>query len=115
MGPAPILIQRGILRKLICLPYGIVEAGIQWLCAVEQWFTKSLKLRHAPEVDQPCYKRREDSSVSMFVTKVVDDFIIAGSRNMIQTFLHQLNYRFKLGHVKQNKKVQIFRVLNTKG
>lgn len=102
--PPPTLLQSGILWKLARLPYGILAAGRRWLCADEQWLTETMKLRCVLDVDQLFYKRKDDGSVSLFVAKVVHNFIVAGFHNMIQTFLHQLYYRFMPGSVNQDKK-----------
>lgn len=40
----PIEVPRGQLRKLLRLPYGIVQAGRQWLCSVKQWMQNDYNL-----------------------------------------------------------------------
>lgn len=47
-------------------------------------------------VDQLFYKKGWNGRVSLLITKVVDDFIIAGFRPAISEFFEQLNDRFKL-------------------
>lgn len=100
----PTIIRCEILWKLTRLLYEILKASRQQLCAVEQRLTESQKLQRVPGVDKLFYRRGDDVSVLLFVTKVVDDFIVARSRYMLQTFWHQLNCRFKLGNVKWDKK-----------
>lgn len=60
------------------------------------------------------YERGDDGSVLSFVTKDVDDFIIVGSCYMIQTFLHQFNYRFKFGNVRRNENFKILRYITSR-
>lgn len=95
--PPKKLCQKGMVWKLLRLPYGIVEAGRQWLCAVEQWMLEEYGLDKVPAVDQLFYKRGEDMRITLIVAKVVDDFIIGGFASEITSFLESLNKRFKIG------------------
>lgn len=95
--PPKHIAHRNVLWKLLRLPYGIVEAGRQWFCAAENWLTTVYGLTRIHAVDQLFYKQGGDGRVVLFVAKVFDDFIIAGTKEMIDDFLEALHGRFRLG------------------
>lgn len=88
---------RGKLWKLTRLPYGIVDAGRQWLCAVKGWMKDDYKLAQVFGILQLFAEREEDGRICMLVVKVVDDFLIVGRPSRIDKFLHHLGKKFSLG------------------
>lgn len=66
--------SRGVLCTLPRLPYGIFETGRPWLCSIEFWRTKTYGMDHVVGVDQLFIKRSHDSSISLIVAEVIDDF-----------------------------------------
>lgn len=70
--------SRGVLWKLIRLPYGIVEKERQWLYFVKLWITKSNRMEHVTYVNHLFIKRSQESSIFLIVAKVVDNFLISG-------------------------------------
>lgn len=95
----PVSSPRGMLWKLLRLPYGIVEAGRQWLCAVEHWMTTEYKLAQVFGGVQLFCERDENGRITMLVAKVVDDFLIAGKPASVEMFLDKLGSKFELGSV----------------
>lgn len=91
------------LWKLRRLPYGIVEAGRQWLCAVENWLLREYRVSRVSSMEQLFYKRGESGSVELLIAKVVDDFLVAGQPSVVEKFLKALGTRFILGHVKKSR------------
>lgn len=88
---------RGKIWKLPRLPYGIVEAGRQWLWAIEDWMMHKYGMERVLGVDQLFTKRLPDSRICLLVAKVVDDFFLSGSENEIRQFFSCVNKDFKLG------------------
>lgn len=89
--------QRGKVWKLSRLPYGIVEAGRQWLCAIEQWMKECFLMNCVSGVDQLFVRRTEVGDIELLIAKFVDDFLISGTRDSISIFLREINLKFKLG------------------
>lgn len=89
--------QRGKMWRLLRLPYGIVEAGRQWLCAVEDWMLEKYNMQRVFGVDQLFARRRPDGNIVLLVAKVVDDFFMAGDLLEINHFSEHIDAAFKLG------------------
>lgn len=92
--------------KLLRLPYGIVEAGRQWLCAIEDWLTRKYNMNRVLGVEQLFYKKGEDGKINILVAKVVDDFLIAGTTEAIDSFLEALGQHVKIGHIGRSDKLK---------
>lgn len=88
--------MRGKLWKLLRLPYGIVEAGRQWLCVIEQWMLHEYEMELVFGVDQLFAKRGADSNIILIVAKVVDDFFVTGAESDIKSFFDNLDRSFSL-------------------
>lgn len=65
--------KRGIVWKLLKLPYGLVDAGRQWLIKIESWMIEEYGLERVFGVSQLFIKRRE-SRIVLIIAKVTDDF-----------------------------------------
>lgn len=89
------------IRKLTRLPYGIVEAGRQWLCAVEHWMTNDYEMQRIDTVDQLFHKRGDNGDIVLFAAKFVDDFHIAGVIRTIDQFFKALDEAFTLRKVER--------------
>lgn len=85
------------LWMLLKLPYGIVEAGRQWLCAIENWMLSDYGMERVRGVDQLFVKRLPDTTIGLLVAKVVDDFLLAGIDSEIRQFLEHVHNAFTLG------------------
>lgn len=59
------------LLKLIRLPYGIIEAGRQWLCAVEAWLIRTYTVSKLITVDKYFYKNGGGDIVEFLIVMVV--------------------------------------------
>lgn len=96
---------RGILWLLTKLPYGIVEAGRQWMLAVEDWMLNKAGLTRTPGVAQLFAKRTKHSNRSgkskilLLVAKLSDDFLVAGTTAEIDSFMNALKTRFVVGRI----------------
>lgn len=97
--PSRINTRQNTVWKLQRLPYGIVEAGRQWLCAIETWMTSVYKTGRVPGVEQLFYKKGENGRLELLIAKVLDDFFMAGFPSAVGAFTNALNNRFQLGHV----------------
>lgn len=97
LGPPRAVASQCVFWKLLRLLYGIFEAVRQWLCAVEHWIQRKFDVQKTMSIDQLFYKRGEDVSIILCVTKVVDDFLVSGSTENTKQFFAALNSKFALG------------------
>lgn len=72
--------------KLLRLSYGIVEAGQQWLCAIEEWLVTTYKAERITGVDQLFLKKGEDGRIILLIAKVVDDFFLVVPPPLLMIF-----------------------------
>lgn len=97
--------SRGILWLLTKLPYGIVEAGRQWMLAVEEWMLNEAGLTRVSGVGQLFMKRTNlkhksgKSKILLIVAKLSDDFLVAGLHAEIDAFMDALKKRFIVGRI----------------
>lgn len=97
--PKQIADRRSTVWKLLCLPYGVVEAGRQWLCAIRVWILRAYKGERVAGVEQIFYKKGEHGWIVLLITKVVEDFLIVGTDSAVLDFLYHLDTRFKPGQI----------------
>ena len=90
--------RRSILWKLEKLPYGIVEAGRQWHLVAENWILSKLKFTKVPGLSQ-IFVKRTDNMISHILVKVIDDFLIAGSLDALNSFVTDARAQFEIGTV----------------
>lgn len=88
-----------ILWKLTKLPYGIVEAGRQWMLTVEHWMLEVAGLQRIFGINQLFMKRDEHGKIRLLVAKLSDDFLVAGKTEDIDEFMRQLQLRFIVGKI----------------
>lgn len=100
--------KRNTIWKLLRLPYGIVEAGRQRLCAIEQYLIDGYGLGKTQEIDQLFYNLGGDGKIGLFIAKLVDDIIIAGKRESIDDFIKALEPAFKLGQICKGDELKFF-------
>lgn len=94
---------RGMLWKLLKLPYGIVEAGRQWQKVIEDWMLTTGKLLRIRGISQLYLQRDDTGKIILLVAKVTDDFLIAGSVQHMKEFTDELKKRFVVGKVVINE------------
>lgn len=104
--PKRIDLRRQTVWKLFHFSYGIVEAGRQWLCVIENWLPKTYKAERSVGVDQLFHKMAEDSKINI-VAKVVDDLLTSGNEKDVSNFLERFNERFKLGKIDDGSKLKV--------
>lgn len=97
--------SRGLLWKLLKLPYGIADAGRQWQKVLEDWMLHDGGLQRVFGISQLFIRRATDGSVVLLVAKVTDDFLLAGSLAEMEAFVDRLKRRFVVGKVVINDKV----------
>lgn len=90
-------VSRGILWKLLKLPYGIVEAGRQWQLFAESWMIDVLSFSRIPALSQIFVKRSNSGLITLIVEKVIDDFLIAGNLPDIEWFIAEAEKKFEIG------------------
>lgn len=88
--------RRGYVWRLLKLPYGMVDAGRQWLLRVEDWLLGSAGMNRVDGVNQ-IFTRTEGGRIKTIVAKVIDDFLVAGSTEDIKGFFKELSGEFQVG------------------
>ena len=96
------------LWRLIKLPYGIVEAGRQWMLTCENWLLSHLKFRRVPGVQQLFVHGKEGKHFTAIMAKATDDFLLAGDNTSLAWFKKQAQMRFKIGTVNEGNKINFF-------
>lgn len=86
----------GMLWKLLKPAYGLVESGRMWQLLIDQWLNNQ-KFEQIPGLPQLFVLRDSGGSVHMLIAKVVDDFLVASSRNQLEQFNNAISKAFKVG------------------
>lgn len=81
------------------LPYGIQEAGRQWAKVFEEWLTKNSGLERVPGVRQLFVKRRKDGEITLMISKITDDALVAGTPTNLKEFSAMLSQKYELSKV----------------
>lgn len=96
---------RGILWKLLRLPYGIADASCLWEKVVEECMTTEGGLRRLLGISQLFIRRADDGSLRMIVAKVTDYFLLEGAVEDMQNFRDRLAKRLLVGKVILDQKL----------
>lgn len=91
--------RKGTLWKLTKLPYGIVDAGRQWMLTVEEWMLSTAGMVRVFGVSQLFVKQNNKGSIILLVAKLSDDFLVAGKLGGIDDFTRDLQARFIVGKI----------------
>jgi len=86
---------RGVLWKLLKLPYGICEAGRQWAKTIEQWLVEQANFHRVYGVSQLYVRRGPEEEICLLLAKLTDDMLIAGNDRDIREFIAQIGHRFE--------------------
>ncbi len=98
--------RRGVIWKLLKLPYGIAEAGRQWQTTCEAWLlSKSVGFTRVEGVTQLFVLRHQNGNVRMLCAKVTDDFLFSGCMADLMWFDDTIRKRFKVGKTILNGKM----------
>lgn len=89
--------RRGVIWKLLKLPYGMTDAGRQWLLRAEDWMLGKAGMMRVDGINQ-LFVKRDGSTIKLIVAKVIDDFLIAGKTSDIREFLNDLSDEFEVGN-----------------
>lgn len=76
-----------------------MEVDRQQLCVIASWLISIVGVGRVTEVNQFFANREGDGKIVLLVTKVVDDFLIAGDETRIAEFFQTRNTRFSLGKI----------------
>lgn len=95
--------QRGEYWKLIKLPYGISEAGRQWLKVVEFWMNEHAELTSNPQLGRIFLKRNASAKITLIAAKNLDEFLISVFKQEVSRFNDRLCKRFQIGLVQRGK------------
>ena len=79
--------------RLIKRAYGIVESVRLWQLAVERWMSGQ-GIIQVPFLQQLFVKKDIQGNIELVIAKVVDDFLIAGSKDAIETLHQAIGKRF---------------------
>lgn len=90
--------KRGTVWKLLKLPYGMTDAGRQWLLRVDDWLLRTLGMSGVGGVNQ-VFVRKKGDKIVLLIAKVIDDFLIAGKTEDIREFMRELSKEFEVGKV----------------
>ena len=71
--------RRGVLWKLVKLPYGITEARRQWATVIEEWLLNTAEMERVNGMSQLFLKRSSRGDIILMIAKVTDDLLMAGS------------------------------------
>lgn len=88
--------KRGVLWKIIKLPYGINEAGRQWATEIASWLLQEANFTRLFGVSQLCIQRDKTSSISLLLAKLTDELLISGSHLSMKTFSQRISSRFSI-------------------
>jgi len=95
--PTSWMTSRSELWKLVRPAYGLVESGRTWQLACEKWMRESYKLTEVPGFAQMFVLHKKNKAPAIFIAKVVDDFLLAGTPQEIDKFHTAISKRFKVG------------------
>lgn len=76
--------KRGVVWKLLKLPYGMADAGRQWLLRAEDWMMTTACMKRVEVVNQ-LFSKEKDGDIILIAAKVIDDFLIAEKLNTSTT------------------------------
>lgn len=90
--------KRGIVWKLLKSPYGMVDAGRQWSTKIVGWMKIEAKLERVFGESQ-LFLKRTGSRIDLIVAKVTDKFLVAGTRERVESFMKELQDAYDVGKV----------------
>lgn len=88
--------ERGDLWKLLKMPYGMRDAGRQWLLKIEEWMVNDYEMERIPGVPQLLVKRSA-AQIKLLVAKSTDNLIVPGKSEDIRHFMRGSEKALKLG------------------
>lgn len=72
-------VLRGCMWHLIKLPYGINEAGSQWVIVLEKWMLTEVGFGRVYVVRKMFVRRGADRVMQFIALKVTEDLLFAGT------------------------------------
>lgn len=98
--PAKQVLSHNFVYNLSRLPYGIVGAGCQRPCVTENWMVQKNYMLVTNTFDYLFYKWKEANKISIFVAKVVDDFLLSRRPPQMIHSISDLNFCSERGQIK---------------
>ena len=92
--PREIRKHKGILWRLLKLPYGIPEAGRQWAKTIENWLLNEMNFERIIGVGQLYVKRDRKLGIELILVKLTDDLLISGAKNSVIALANAIRKRF---------------------
>lgn len=90
--------KRGVVWRLKKLPYGLADAGRQWSTKIEGWMQVESKLERVFGVPQ-LFMKKSGTRIDILVAKVTDDFLVAGKKDRVESYMNELKKGFDVGKV----------------
>ncbi len=94
LPPRELKSRRGVLWKLLKLPYGISEAGRQWAKTIEYWILNHMNFKRVIGLGQLYIKRNQEQDITLVLAKLTDDLLISGKKDNIIEFSNAIRKRF---------------------
>jgi hypothetical protein len=95
---------RGVVWKLLKLPYVFPDAGHQWQVIIHE-FLFLLEFCIVPGIPQLFLRLDASRSIDAVVAKITDDIFIGASSSVIAWFIQQLHSQFDVGRVAVNDRM----------
>lgn len=95
--------------EIVNLAYGLVDSGRLGQLSVEEWLT-NYGFKTTPGLPKLFILWREEK-ISILVSKVVDDFLLAGDKESIASFHRPIANRFQVGRFIHNRTFEFNRKL----
>lgn len=87
------------LWKLLKIPYGIVEAGRQWMICIEDWMLTKGRLERLLGISKMFTRCNEKGKKILLVPKRTNDFVVAGTTKDIRQFMNAMGQKFVIGKI----------------
>ena len=94
-----------VVWKQLKPAYGLVESGRLWQLTVEKWLHEKDRLETVPGFPQLFLMRNELSTPKLIIAKIVDDFLLAGRKDELNSFHNNISQKFKVGRFLLDQKV----------
>lgn len=95
--------QLGVLCKFLKVPYGIVEAGREWMLASEAWMLTDVALARVTGISQ-IFVRRDTKGKLKLLANLMDDVLDEGKREELDDFIEKMSKQLEIRMIKKKPK-----------